>query len=824
MHHCAVRDNKIYIVGGNDPSSIRYDRVLYASIQLDGRIDSNGWQYTTPLPDGRANAPVIVYENWIYVLDGSANQPGLIERDTVWYASFNPNGTIGSWTNTTNTPYRGCEEAVQWNGRIYIMGGWDGYSQHADVYFSEINKTTGELGTWNSTTSLPMAIAHGHATAVHNGIIYCIGGNDRYNNYFDDLNYAIINETSGEVGNWISATSLPIALSSHYAVVYSDDLFIVGGATQSDYLDVIFKAHMNPDGSLGNWEEQDPLPQPLAQTCSVVLPSGLMYVIGGTLEGGIISDDVLMKDLSFAWTKYFGNPLNLGTNVGGPMVILDGTMYKMWYCSGGDICYATSYDGVSWHNHGRVLNGSDNSWGPVLSRASVVLDEGTYEMWYTGYSPSEQLGRIGYANSSDGISWTKYEGNPVLTPGGNGGWDDWNVFSPTVVKDGSTYKMWYVAQDSQYSPLRIGYANSSDGISWTKYEGNPVLTPGGNGGWDDTHVSQPFIMKDGDRYNMWYVGSLPDSAKIGLATSNDGVSWTKYAGNPLLTTGDEGSWESRSVVLGSIVFDGITYKMWYEGQTGIESRIGLAYYPATLSSYDPIDDLYYYESGSHAPTWPVIDIVYTEVSLVNDTHIRLLTRTSESIPSSNQWQGYYWLLDTGVATRPYWNPHDSNDLNVSYTVGVCWGADGSLHVTVGNNTDGTTVFYEDARDHPEKYFNNDTCFITIPLSWIGDPESIRWVAGSTDGVSGGRHDKAPNMTKVGDLGGGVPPAFFDYDGSVDGKDLALFLQCYRGTAPAEAMYLGDLGGGVPPQFYDCDGNVDGKDLSLFLQCYKGLGP
>jgi peptide/nickel transport system substrate-binding protein len=80
------------------------------------------------------------------------------------------------------------------------------------------------------------------------------------------------------------------------------------------------------------------------------------------------------------------------------------------------------------------------------------------------------------------------------------------------------------------------------------------------------------------------------------------------------------------------------------------------------------------------------------------------------------------------------------------------------------------------------------------------------------------------ITKVGDLGGGVPPAFFNCDDSVDGKDLALFLQCYKGTAPAEAMYLGDLGGGVPPQFYDCDGNVDGKDLALFLQCYKGLGP
>ena len=80
------------------------------------------------------------------------------------------------------------------------------------------------------------------------------------------------------------------------------------------------------------------------------------------------------------------------------------------------------------------------------------------------------------------------------------------------------------------------------------------------------------------------------------------------------------------------------------------------------------------------------------------------------------------------------------------------------------------------------------------------------------------------ITKVGDFGGGVPPQFFNCDDAVDGKDLALFLQCYKGLAPPEAMYLADLGGGVPPQFFKCDGIVDGKDLALFLRCYKGLGP
>jgi hypothetical protein len=39
----------------------------------------------------------------------------------------------------------------------------------------------------------------------------------------------------------------------------------------------------------------------------------------------------------------------------------------------------------------------------------------------------------------------------------------------------------------------------------------------------------------------------------------------------------------------------------------------------------------------------------------------------------------------------------------------------------------------------------------ISLSWIGNPTSIKWVAGSSDGVvpgNVGRHDKAPNMGHV----------------------------------------------------------------------------
>jgi len=175
---------------------------------------------------------------------------------------------------------------------------------------------------------------------------------------------------------------------------------------------------------------------------------------------------------------------------------------------------------------------------------------------------------------------------------------------------------------------------------------------------------------------------------------------------------------------------------------------------ATVSAYalDPTDDLYFYQSWTPAPSWPVIDIVYTQVSLVNFTHFRLLTRASQGIPLTNQWQSFYWLLDTGTPAPIWWNLIDSNDLSVSYYVGVSWSASGPLWVQMNMYDSGGVheILHEDARNHPETYFDGDTVSIIIPLSLIGDPASIKMVAGSSDGIgsSDGKHDKAPNAGHV----------------------------------------------------------------------------
>ena len=187
---------------------------------------------------------------------------------------------------------------------------------------------------------------------------------------------------------------------------------------------------------------------------------------------------------------------------------------------------------------------------------------------------------IGYATSSDGVSWTKYNANPVLIPGGNGGWDNWALSIFTVVFNGTHYEMWYGAQSFRDVPGRIGVAVSVDGINWTKYPNNPIL--GYGPGWDSTWMSCPSVVMNGSQYAMWYnaQNSVSGLQSIGLATSSDGFSWTKYGQSPVLEPGPSGSWDSQSVQEPNVLRVGASLLMYYIGNNGTFDSIGLASAPA----------------------------------------------------------------------------------------------------------------------------------------------------------------------------------------------------------------------------------------------------
>ena len=258
-----------------------------------------------------------------------------------------------------------------------------------------------------------------------------------------------------------------------------------------------------------------------------------------------------------------------GHHIGSPMVISTGVIFEMWY-DGRDLTdtqigRATSPDEINWTKDAEnplLGSGAPFAWdyGSVWE-PFVLLDGGTYEMWYTADDNA-----IGYVTSTNGITWTRCP-DPVLEGGPSGAWDEGGVSDPYVIKASGTYTMWY---ESWTDTGRIGCATSTDGINWTKCAANPVLRPGNPGDWDETAVHDPVVVLHNGIYHMWYRGTDPDwTWHIGYVTSTNGTTWNRFLTNPVLS-GTAGQWDEGTLSLGDVFFDGATYHMWYgaNGQVG----------------------------------------------------------------------------------------------------------------------------------------------------------------------------------------------------------------------------------------------------------------
>lgn len=231
----------------------------------------------------------------------------------------------------------------------------------------------------------------------------------------------------------------------------------------------------------------------------------------------------------------------------------------------------------------------------VISDGWVLKEGSTYKMWYTcgGINyPADTLlrSRLCFAESTDGINWNKYAGNPILDVSYTGGWDSLGVETASVIIDdlapaNERYKMWYAGQYFNSYRYDIGYATSPDGYAWTKHP-SPVLSVGNSSEWDNGFLEGPSVIKDGNTYKMWYCGydAIPDGngtdghANIGYATSIDGINWVKDANNPIFTTGLN-SWDSVYVQDPHVLKQNGMYYMWYGGND-VESygqKVGYAW-------------------------------------------------------------------------------------------------------------------------------------------------------------------------------------------------------------------------------------------------------
>lgn len=155
----------------------------------------------------------------------------------------------------------------------------------------------------------------------------------------------------------------------------------------------------------------------------------------------------------------------------------------------------------------------------TLAEPNVIYEDGIWKMWYRyGWDNPE----IGYATSPDGITWTKSAENPLLS----------DKYAPYVFKVGLTYYM-YVNITTWN---RFDRYSSSDGLEWT-LDQQGVMSVGGAGTWDASNLGNMCVWKeDTNDWRMIYEAKGASGIwKLGYATSTDGLTWSKSGSNPVLT-------------------------------------------------------------------------------------------------------------------------------------------------------------------------------------------------------------------------------------------------------------------------------------------------
>jgi len=177
---------------------------------------------------------------------------------------------------------------------------------------------------------------------------------------------------------------------------------------------------------------------------------------------------------------------------------------------------------------------------------------------------------LDYSNASQGFlsdfgNIIPDTGNPILSKSGT----ETHATFASVLKVDSTFYMYY------YDGLSISLATSIDGRSWQKYGSNPVLLRGVAGAWDDERIWCANVWIEDDIWYMTYAGRKDlDESLIGLATSVNGINWTKYVSNPIITPQAE-TWEEEGLEIWGLIKVGLIYYAFIDIPSSANRKIGV---------------------------------------------------------------------------------------------------------------------------------------------------------------------------------------------------------------------------------------------------------
>lgn len=251
-----------------------------------------------------------------------------------------------------------------------------------------------------------------------------------------------------------------------------------------------------------------------------------------------------------------------------------------------------------------VFVGVPGQWDAKIRERGWIIKEGDlWRMWYTGYDPNQQppMMKLGYATSPDGLTWTRYAHNPIVS--------EYWVEDMMIVKHDSRYYMFAEGFEDQAQLLE-----SVDGIHWTRMgaldvrltNGDPI-PPGPFG--------TPTAFFEQGTWNLFYERR---DAGIWLARSKDMKIWTNVSDDPVIVPGPD-AYDRLMIAMNQVIRIDGKYIAVLHGTGSPEKP---RQWCTTLAEST---DLIHWTKNSHNPLRPVTENKSSGLLIQDGTRWRLYT-------------------------------------------------------------------------------------------------------------------------------------------------------------------------------------------------------
>ena len=135
-------------------------------------------------------------------------------------------------------------------------------------------------------------------------------------------------------------------------------------------------------------------------------------------------------------------------------------------------------------------------------------------------------GYEGVASSEDGFAWRRAKDEPILSvhQPGCAAWEKDCIYQPWMLEHQGGFYNFYNAASGRIE--QMGLALSDDLLTWRRHERNPVIPNGPKGSYNEKFSSDGKVFRDGDHWVCFFFGVGRGGAHVMTAFSRDLYRWT----------------------------------------------------------------------------------------------------------------------------------------------------------------------------------------------------------------------------------------------------------------------------------------------------------